>query len=89
MQQHISTTHQTCLEPKHPTPQQKWDLQLDMQNSNLSYVGQTSHNLKTCFQEHNRYIKTNNPQSAYAQHILHNRHEYGTIAETMTLIKAI
>jgi hypothetical protein len=36
-----------------------------------------------------RYIKTNNPQSAYAQHILHNRHEYGTLAETMTLIKPI
>jgi hypothetical protein len=52
-------------------------------------VGQTSRNLKTRFQEHIRYIKTNNPQSAYAQHILHNRHEYGTTAETMTLIKAI
>ena len=35
-----------------------------------------------------RYIKTNNPQSAYAQHILHNQHEYGTITETMTLLQA-
>jgi 2-phosphoglycerate kinase len=89
MQQHIGTTHQTCLEPHHPAPQQKWHLQLDMQNMHLSYVGQTSRNLKTRFQEHIRYIKTNNPQSAYAQHILHNRHEYGTMAETMTLIKPI
>ena len=39
--------------------------------------------------EHIRYIKTNNPQSAYTQHILHNRHEYGTIAETMKLLKPI
>jgi hypothetical protein len=52
-------------------------------------MGQTSRNLKTRFQEHTRYIKTNNPQSAYAQHILQNRHEYGTLAETMTLLKPI
>jgi hypothetical protein len=25
-----------------------------------------------------RYIRTNNPNSAYALHILNNRHEYGT-----------
>jgi hypothetical protein len=62
---------------------------LTWKTCNLSYVGQTSRNLKTHFQEHIRYIKTNNPQSAYAQHILHSWHEYGTIAETMTLIKPI
>jgi hypothetical protein len=32
MQQHICTAHQTSLEPQHPTPQQKRDLQLDIQN---------------------------------------------------------
>ena len=37
------------------------------------YLGQTSRNLKTCYNEHIRYIKSNNPQSAYAQHILNNR----------------
>ena len=62
---------------------------LTCKTCNLSYVGQTSRNLKTRFQEHIRYIKNNNLQSAYAQHILQNRHEYGTIAETMTLIKPL
>jgi len=62
---------------------------LTCKTCNLSYVGQTSRNLKTRFQEHIRYIKTNNPQSAYAQHILQNRHEYGTLAETMALLKPI
>ena len=46
-------------------------------------------NLKTCFQEHIRYIKTNNPQSAYTQHILHNQHEYGTLNELMILHKPL
>ena len=61
---------------------------LTCKTCNLSYVGQTSRNLRTRFQEHIRCIKTNNPQSAYAQHILNNQHEYGTIAETMTLLQA-
>jgi hypothetical protein len=34
-----------------------------------------------------RYIKGNNPQSAFAQHILNNQHEYGKIDEIMTLLK--
>jgi hypothetical protein len=51
-----------------------------------SYIGQTSRNLKR-YQEHIIYIRSNNPQSAYAQHILNNRHEYGTIEEIMKLIQ--
>jgi len=34
-----------------------------------------------------RYIRTNNPLSPYALHILRNRHEYGTIADTLQLLK--
>ena len=34
-----------------------------------------------------RYIRTNNPLSAYALHILQNRHEYGTIADILQLLK--
>ena len=37
-----------------------------------TYVGQTSWDLKQCYQEHIRYIKSNNPQSAFALHILNN-----------------
>jgi hypothetical protein len=52
-----------------------------------TYIGQTSGNLKQRYQEHIRYIRNNNPQSAYAQHIFNNRHEYGTIEEIMKLIQ--
>ena len=38
--------------------------------------------------KHIRYIISNNPQSAYAMHILQNRHEYGPAIETLQLIKA-
>ena len=41
------------------------------------------------YTEHTRYIKHNNPQSAYALHILNNKHEYGSIKDTMTLLKHI
>ena len=54
-----------------------------------AYVGQTNRNLNLRIQEHVRYIKNNDPRSAYAAHILNCRHEYGNITETMTLLKQI
>jgi hypothetical protein len=54
-----------------------------------AYVGQTSRSLKIRYQEHIRYINNNDPQSAYAQHILHSRHKYGPIDKTMTLLKPL
>jgi hypothetical protein len=53
----------------------------------LKYVGQTSRDLTTCFYEHRRYIKTNNPKSAYALHILNNRHEYGPATNAIRLLQ--
>ena len=53
----------------------------------LAYVGQTSRNLKQRYQEHIRYIRNNDPQSAYALHILKNQHEYGPMNDTMSLLK--
>jgi len=41
------------------------------------------------FQEHIRYIRCNNPQSAFAQHILQNQHEYGQMNCIMTLLKPL
>jgi hypothetical protein len=38
--------------------------------------------------EHVRYVRTNNPTSAYALHILQNRREYGTATDTLQLLKA-
>jgi hypothetical protein len=40
------------------------------------------------FKEHIRYIKSNNSISAYATHILENRHEYGMKENTLQLLKA-
>jgi hypothetical protein len=45
-------------------------------------------NLKARYLEHCRYIKTNDPKSAYALHVLNNKHEFGHIISTMTLIKS-
>jgi hypothetical protein len=41
------------------------------------------------YQEHIRYIENNNPQSAYAMHILNNRHEYGPMHNTLELLYQI
>ena len=54
-----------------------------------AYVVQTSRDLKARFREHTRYIKNNDPCSAYALHILNCRHEYRNIENTMTLLKSI
>jgi hypothetical protein len=56
---------------------------------NKAYIGQTSRNLTLRFREHIRYIRNNDPQPAYAQHILHNIHENGTLADSMILLKPI
>ena len=47
----------------------------------------TGRGINTRYKEHIWYIKTNNPQSAYATRILHNRHKYGPANETLRLIK--
>ena len=39
--------------------------------------------------EHTRYIKNNDPQSAYVLHILQNIHEYGPISDTMSVLKPV
>jgi hypothetical protein len=81
----VKTTN-TTRTPTHNKPS---IYQLKCSTCNLSYIGQTSCNLKTRYHEHIRYIKHNNPQSAYAQHILNNRHEFGTTENIMTLLKPL
>ena len=56
-------------------------------SGNSSYVGQTDRSLEIRHKEHTRYIKTNNPVSAYALHILNNKHECGNIKQTIELLK--
>ena len=55
----------------------------------MSYIGQTSQNVKQRYQELVQYIRNNDLQSAYAQHILRNHHEYDPIDDTVTLLKHI
>jgi len=52
-------------------------------------VGQSSRSLKIRYQERIRYIRSNNPQTAYAQHILLNQYEYGTMNNLTTRIKPL
>ena len=51
------------------------------------YVGQSGRDITTIYKEHIRYVRTNNSTSAYATHILDNRHEYGTAQDTLRLIQ--
>jgi len=59
---------------------------MDLPCSN-SYFGQTGRSLGIRDKEHTRNIKTNNPVSAYALHILNNKHEYGNMEQTIELLK--
>jgi len=54
---------------------------------NKAYIGQSGRSMTVRYKEHIRYIRTNNPTSAYAIHILNNRHEYGRADETLKLLK--
>ena len=53
---------------------------------NNIYVGQSGRTINIRHKDHVRYIRTNKPSPAYALHILQNRHEYGTIADTLQLL---
>ena len=55
----------------------------------MSCIGQTSINLSQRSREHIRYIRNNDPPSPYAKHILQTLHEYGSITDTMSLLKPI
>jgi len=71
-------------------PHNKWGIyQLTCNTCNLSYVGQMSRSPNIRFQEHVRYIRNNNPQSAYTKHILQNQHKYGQMNSIMTLLKPL
>jgi len=53
----------------------------------MAYIGQSGSSINTRYKEHIRYIRYNNPQSAYAMHILQNKHEYGPAKDTLQLLK--
>jgi len=55
--------------------------------SQMSYIGQTSRSLKHRYQKRIKYIRHNELQSACALLFLNNKHKYGPINDTMTLLK--
>ena len=55
---------------------------------NKMYVGQSGSTVSIRFKEHVRYIRCDNSTSAFATHILENRHKYGTRENTIELLKA-
>jgi hypothetical protein len=52
----------------------------------LAYIGQTDRSLKIRYSEHSKYIRSNNPLSSYAQHVLQQQHGYHFIQKIMSLI---
>jgi hypothetical protein len=62
--------------------------QLKCKSCIKAYVGQSGRNITVRHKEHLRYIRNDNPTSAYAMHILHNRHEFGPAKETLKLLKS-
>jgi hypothetical protein len=63
--------------------------QLQCHTCRLSYVGQTGRRPEQRYKEPTRYVTSNKPQSAYALHILHNQHEYGSMNFAMSLLHPI
>jgi hypothetical protein len=71
--------------PKYNNPSGVY--QLKCNSCNRTHVGQSGRTITVRHKEHLRYIRNNNPTSAYAMHILHNRHKFGPVEETLKLLK--
>jgi hypothetical protein len=61
--------------------------QLKCMDCPLKYVGQTGRTFNTRYKEQIHYIITNNSNTGYANHILYTGHSYGTITDTMEVMK--
>jgi hypothetical protein len=53
----------------------------------LKYIGQTGRTFNTRYKEHTQVIRNNNSNSGYSNHILNTEHTYGTITDTIDIIK--
>jgi hypothetical protein len=86
-----TNTKQQLTKPKLPSNTQGQDKSgiyiLTCNTCQMPYTGQTNRSLKQRYQEHIRYIRHIEPQSAYALHILNNKHEYGPHQSHHVLIK--
>jgi len=76
---------QLTEKPTNKNPSRIYKLKCNTCNN--VYVGQSGRSINVRHKEHIRYIGTNNPLSAYVLHILQSGHEYGTITDTLQLLK--
>jgi hypothetical protein len=53
----------------------------------LKYIGQTGQTFNTRYKEHIQAIRSNNSNSRYSNHMLNMGHTYGSIANTMKVLK--
>jgi len=89
----ITNTLQQLTKPKIVNNTQEQDksgiYKLTCKTCKMSYIGQTRRSLKQRYKEHVRDITKETRKCAFAKHILNNKHEYGPIEDTMTLLKHI
>ena len=81
----IHVHQQLSHKPSNINPSGVYELKCNTYNK--AYIGQSGRSITIRHKEHIRYIRTNNPTSACAMHILDNRHEYGTVKETLKLLQ--
>jgi hypothetical protein len=53
----------------------------------LKYIRQTGRTFKTRYKEHIQAIRSKNSNSGYSNHMLNTEHTYGSIADTMKVLK--
>jgi hypothetical protein len=53
----------------------------------LKYIGQTGRTFTLRYKEHIQAIRSNCSKSGYSNHILNTGHNYGTITDTMGVIR--
>jgi hypothetical protein len=53
----------------------------------LKYIGQTGRIFNIRYREHIHEVRTNNSNSGYSNHILGMGHKYGTIKDTMDIVR--
>jgi hypothetical protein len=79
------------LKPKPTNEHSKYNLpgvyKLKCKDCPLQYIGQTGRSFNTRYKEHIRAIRYNKETSGYAKHILNSGHSYGSIEDTLDIIK--
>jgi hypothetical protein len=53
----------------------------------LKYIGQTDRTFKTRYNEHIQAVRSNNGNSGYSKHNLNEGHTYGSVTNTMKVLK--